>query len=151
MADRSRSSTRPADTSTTSTPTDGAPPSAEPGTPAGYGKRFVALFLDWILCLLIGGVLATVTGVLDATSLRGFWAYPVLICEYGIFVGLWGQTPGMRLARIRCAPVDHDGVIGVPRALLRGLLLCLVVPPLVVGPGGRGWHDRAARSIMLHT
>jgi hypothetical protein len=151
MADRSRGTTRPTDADAPTEAADGAPPRPEPGTPATYGKRFVALFLDWILCLLVGGVLATLTGVLASASLRGFWAYPVLILEYGIFVGLWGQTPGMRLARIRCAPVDRDGVIGVPRALLRGLLLCLIVPPLVIGPGGRGWHDRAARSVMLHT
>lgn len=144
MADRSR-------TTTSGTPTRAEEPTGtEPGTPATYGKRFAALFLDWILCLLIGGVAATLTGFLAATAMRGFWAYPVLILEYGIFIGIWGQTPGMRIARIRCVAVDRDGVIGVPRALLRGLLLCLVVPPLIMGPGGRGWHDRAARSIMVH-
>lgn len=122
-----------------------------PGTPAGYGKRFMALVIDWILCLLVGVVVARLTGVLTAPADRGMWALPVLAAEYGVFVGLFGQTPGMRLARIRCAPVSGDrDVIGIPRALLRGVLLCLVVPALIIGPGGRGWHDRAARSIMLH-
>jgi uncharacterized RDD family membrane protein YckC len=126
-------------------------PDVEPGTPATYGKRFMALLIDWILCLLVAGVLAKVTGVFAAASQQGFWAYPVLIAEYGFFVGLFGQTVGMRLARIRCVPTSGEGVIGVPRALLRGLLLCLIVPPLIIGPGGRGWHDRAAGSIVLHS
>lgn len=121
-----------------------------PGTPAAYGKRFVALVIDWILCLLIGLVVARLTGIFTAPADRGMWALPVLAVEYGIFVGLFGQTPGMRLARIRCAPVDADGVIGIPRALLRGVLLCLLVPALIIGAGGRGWHDRAAGSIMIH-
>ncbi len=129
---------------------DYRPAGTEPGTPAGYAKRFVALLIDWILCLLIGGVLATLTGVFADASVRGFWAYPVLVVEYGIFVGLFGQTAGMRLARIRCVSLSDNGRLGVPRALLRGILLCLVVPPLIIGPGGRGWHDRAVGSIVLH-
>jgi len=127
-----------------------APPAPEPGTPATWGKRFVALLLDWILCLLIGAVLARLTGVFATQTLQGFWAYPVLIVEYGVFAGLFGQTVGMRLARIACVRVRDHGRIGVPRALLRGFLLCLIVPPLVVGPGGRGLHDRAAGSIVIH-
>lgn len=130
--------------------TEGRSGMPESGTPASYGKRFVALFIDWILCLLLGGVLATATGLFATASLRGFWAYPILVLEYGLFVGLFGHTVGMRLARIRCVSVDGYGPIGVPRALLRGVLLCLLVPPLVIGAGGRGWHDRAAGSIVVH-
>jgi hypothetical protein len=111
----------------------------------------VALVLDWILCLLVGTVLARLTGVFSSQSMVGFWAYPVLIFEYGLFVGLFGQTAGMRLARIACVRVSDHGRVGVPLALLRGFLLCLIVPPIVVGPGGRGLHDRAAGSIMVHT
>ena len=134
---------------TTDRPADPNAP-AEPGSPATWGKRFVALVLDWVLCLLIGTVFARVTGVFSAQTMVGFWAYPVLIAEYGFFVGLFGQTVGMRIARIGCVRVSDHGRIGVLRALLRGFLLCLIVPPLVVGAGGRGLHDRAAGSIVIH-
>jgi uncharacterized RDD family membrane protein YckC len=135
---------------TTGRPADPNAP-AEPGSPATWGKRFVALVLDWILCLLVGTVLARLTGVFSNQTMVGFWAYPVLIVEYGVFIGVFGQTVGMRLARIACLRVSDHGRVGVPRALLRGFLLCLIVPPLVIGPGGRGLHDRAARSIVVHT
>jgi hypothetical protein len=42
-------------------------------------------------------------------------------------------------------------VIGVPRALLRTALIALIVPPLVRDSDGRGWHDRATRSIVVRT
>ena len=109
--------------------------------PASLGRRFGALLVDWLLCLLIAGFF----GPLQAS----FWPSVVLVCEYAFFIGLFGQTPGMRLARVRCAPVDGEGVIGVPRAALRGLLLCLVIPALIMDADRRGLHDRAARSIML--
>jgi uncharacterized RDD family membrane protein YckC len=73
----------------------------------------------------------------------------VLVLEYGVFLGLFGQTPGMRLTRIRCVSVTDGGVIGVPRALLRGLLLALFVPALIMDSYGRGLHDKAAGSVML--
>lgn len=119
--------------------------------PASLRRRFGALVVDWILCLLIAGLFTSVRGSL--------WPSLVLVVEYAFFVGLFGQTPGMRLARIRCVPVmdgagpgPHDGrtpVIGVPRAALRGLLLCLVVPGLIMDERQRGLHDRAARSMMV--
>jgi len=122
----------------------------EPGSPATWIKRFVALLLDWILCLLIGIGIARVTGIFTAPSERGLWALVVLTVEYGVFIGLFTQTLGMRIARIRCVSATDAGRIGIPRALLRGVLLCLVFPPLIIGAGGRGLHDRAANSIMVH-
>jgi uncharacterized RDD family membrane protein YckC len=110
-------------------------------TLASLPRRFGALVVDWLLCLLIAGFF----GPLQAS----LWPSVVLVFEYAFFIGLFGQTPGMRVARVRCAPVAGDGVIGVPRAALRGLLLCLVVPALVMGRDRRGLHDRAAGSVMV--
>ncbi|MEV0271883.1 RDD family protein [Hamadaea sp. NPDC050747] len=105
-------------------------------------RRFVALFVDWLLCLLVSGFF--VPDLRTAT-----WEpVAVLILEYAFFLGLFGQTPGMRLARIRCVSVDGGGPIGVPRAALRGFLLALVVPALIMDTDRRGVHDRFARSVI---
>jgi len=40
-------------------------------------------------------------------------------------------------------------VIGVPRAALRGLLLVLVVPALIMDGDRRGLHDKAAGTVMI--
>jgi uncharacterized RDD family membrane protein YckC len=117
-------------------------PDARIGAPAGLGRRFGALLVDWLLCLLIAG--------LYANPRRVAWPPVVLLIgEYGLFIGLVAQTPGMWLARIRCVSVGDGRPIGIPRALLRGLLLALVVPPLIMDRDLRGLHDRAAGSIVV--
>ena len=115
----------------------------EPGSaPASMSRRFGALVVDWLLCLLASN--------LFADPFRDGWA-PVLllIAVYAVFVGLFAQTPGMALTRLRCVSYADKGAVGVPRAALRGLLLCLVIPPLVMDADGRGLHDRAAGSIVV--
>lgn len=110
--------------------------------PAGLAPRFGALLIDWILCVLAAG--------LFSQPARDPWAAPlVLVVEYGFFLGLFGQTPGMWLTRIRCVRVDSGRALGIPRAVLRGLLLCLLVPALIMDVERRGLHDRVAGSIVL--
>jgi uncharacterized RDD family membrane protein YckC len=117
----------------------GTPPAFEP---AGLGRRFAALMIDWLLSLLAATSFADPR--VDA------WAAPaVLIGLYAIFVGLFGQTPGMAVARLRCVSVVDGGAIGVPRALLRGILLAPVIPAVIMDDLRRGLHDRAAGSIVL--
>ena len=115
---------------------------AEPH-PAELRRRFAALLVDWVLCLLTAGFFAPLQ--------HNPWPPAVVVVEYAFFIGLFGQTPGMRLARIRCVPYGGTGagVIGVPRAALRGLLLCLIIPGLIMDDQRRGLHDRAAGSIVL--
>jgi uncharacterized RDD family membrane protein YckC len=110
---------------------------------ASLQRRFGALLVDWILCLLI----ARFIGPLSGNS----WPWPsvILILEYAFFVGVFTQTPGMRVTRIRCVSVADGTPIGIPRAALRGLLLVLVIPALLMDRDRRGLHDKAAGSIML--
>ena len=106
-------------------------------------RRFGALLIDWMLCLLISGFFV-------ADRLRAGWVPPViLVVEYTFFIGLFAQTPGMFVARIRCVSINDGGRIGIIYAAVRGFLLCLVVPALVMDSTQRGWHDRVAGSVMV--
>lgn len=97
--------------------------------------------IDWILCLLVSR--------LFADPLTEGWApVSVLILEYTFFVGFFGQTPGMRLLRLRCLGVATGRPVGPVRALVRGVLLAIVIPALVMDDQQRGWHDRAAGTIV---
>jgi uncharacterized RDD family membrane protein YckC len=98
--------------------------------------------IDWILCLLIAGPFG-------GAIAKPWLPVLILIAEYGFFIGLFGMTPGMRLTRIRCVRFTDGAVIGVPRALLRGVLLALLVPALIMDENLRGLHDRAAGSIVV--
>jgi uncharacterized RDD family membrane protein YckC len=109
---------------------------------ASLQRRFGALMLDWLLCLLIAGFIG---------KFPNNWAPVVLIVEYTFFIGLFGQTPGMRLLKVACVSVDDGRPIGPWRALIRGALLALLVPALIMDKQRRGWHDRAAGSVVIAT
>jgi uncharacterized RDD family membrane protein YckC len=110
--------------------------------PSDFGRRFGALLIDWALCLLAASFYADPRVV----------AWPpvvVLVFLNAFFIGLFGQTPGMALARLRCVSVADGGAIGIPKGLLRGVLLALLVPAVIMDADRRGLHDRAAGSIVV--
>ncbi|MFY1672389.1 RDD family protein [Plantactinospora sp. WMMB334] len=118
-------------------------PVADPAAPPpSLARRFAALSIDWVLCLLATN--------LYADPVADSWA-PVLtlVLVYGFFLGLFTQTPGMWVCRLRCVAYADGGRIGILRALLRGALLGLVVPALIMDDRRRGLHDRAAGSIVV--
>ncbi|MEV0455524.1 RDD family protein [Catellatospora methionotrophica] len=111
-----------------------------PAVPS-LARRFGALLLDWMLCVLAAGIFAD--------PMRDGWAAPVvLIAVYTVFVGFFGQTPGMRLAKITCLDVDKGHPVGPLKAALRGTLLALVIPALIMDSERRGLHDRVAGTLI---
>lgn len=115
------------------------PSTAEPG---GFARRLGALAVDWALCLVLGSLVADPRVV----------AWPpvvILVVANTFFIGLFGQTPGMLLARLRCVSFLDGGAIGLPRALLRAVLLGLFIPAMLSDDRGRGLHDRAAASYVV--
>ncbi len=101
--------------------------------------------------------LGLVYGVMGLVSLVG-WV------GLGLADGLTGRTLGHRLLGIRTDAVDSEAPVGAGRGLLRWLVLalCGVVPlvgtvlvlvsPVFDSSGRRqGWHDKAARSVVIST
>lgn len=110
---------------------------------AGFGRRFGGLLIDWALCTLVASLF-----VADLRA-NPWPQLGVFVLVHAFFVGLFGQTPGMWAARIRCLSITDGGAIGIPRAIVRAILLALVIPAVISDGDGRGLHDRAARSIMV--
>jgi uncharacterized RDD family membrane protein YckC len=110
---------------------------------ASFGRRFGALLIDWALCTLVASLFV------DDLRANPWPQLGVFVLVHAFFVGLFGQTPGMAVARIRCLSVADGGAIGIPRALLRAVLLALVIPAVISDGDGRGLHDRAAGSMMV--
>jgi uncharacterized RDD family membrane protein YckC len=100
--------------------------------------------IDWLLCVLVARIFADPRAV-------AWLPVAVLIIEYTFFLGFYGQTPGMWAAKIRCVSAATGRPIGVPRALLRALLLALFVPALIMDHERRGLHDRVAGSIVIRS
>jgi uncharacterized RDD family membrane protein YckC len=129
-------------TSSPDQPLTGEAPASTGDASASLARRFGALLVDWTFCLLVAG--------LFARPRRDGWAPPlVLLAEYTFFLGLFTQTPGMWLLRIRCVDVATAGRLGLFRAALRGALLCLLVPALIMDKRQRGLHDRVAGSVVV--
>jgi uncharacterized RDD family membrane protein YckC len=105
---------------------------------AGMGRRLGALFIDWILCMLIASAL------LHSRN----WTIAVFAVEVYVLTVLTGTTVGKRLLGMRVARLDGKPT-GLGWTLVRTLLLLAVVPPLITDRDRRGLHDRAANTIVL--
>lgn len=116
---------------------------------AGFGRRFAALAIDWLL----GYLIAFLVSGADALESPSFsWTVlGVWFLLTAVPVALFGASAGKVAVGIRVASIGSAAVVGVPRALLRTLLVAVVVPPLVRDADGRGLHDRAARTVVVLT
>src|SRR4051794_12369384 len=126
-------------------------PRTGPGSAAGFGRRLAAVTVDWFLALFIAGLftgpdpLATGSGSNAQWIVLGVWFLITALA-----VAAFGITPGMAVLGLRVASLDST-LVGVPRAVLRTALLALVIPALARDGDGRGWHDRASRTIVVRT
>lgn len=109
---------------------------------ASFGRRFAALLIDWALCLLVASFYGDPQVIAWPATL-------VLIVLNTAGIGLFGRTPGMALAGVRCISIRDGEAIGLGRGLIRAVLLALLVPAIVMDSSRRGWHDRAAGSVVV--
>jgi hypothetical protein len=107
---------------------------------AGMGRRLAALFVDWMLSLVIA------LAIFHSHS--QLWTYVIFAAEVYLLTALTGFTVGKRLLGIRVARLDGKP-IGFLWSLVRTLLLLTVIPPLVSDRDLRGLHDRAANTIVI--
>jgi uncharacterized RDD family membrane protein YckC len=121
-------------------------PERGPGAVAPYGRRLLALFIDWALSLLVASLLAR---SFDWTpSQRSLFTLATFGVMVWLLVGLLGTTIGKRLCGIRVVRPDGRPV-GLVWGLARALLIILVVPALIWDRDHRGLHDRAANTTVV--
>lgn len=123
----------------------------EGGTTAPFGRRLVALIIDWGACLLITNGLIAGFVELSPTAFS-FLPLGLLFALNLIGVTLGGATFGHRLLGLRVLPVHGEWVTPL-RSAIRAALLCVVLPPIIViADDGRGLHDRIAgtRIVRAH-
>jgi uncharacterized RDD family membrane protein YckC len=119
-------------------------PESGPGSVAPLGRRFAALFVDWVLCVLVS--YALLSG--GSGHRAGNWAIVVFFALSSLTVGTIGRTPGKRLLRLRV--IGQGGSrLSFPRGVLRSLLLVLVIPAVVWDRDSRGLHDRLTGAVQV--
>jgi uncharacterized RDD family membrane protein YckC len=116
-------------------------PADGPGSVAGFGRRLGAIFVDWLPCAIAAQLLTTNPGI---SALAIFALLTV------VSVTAFGRTPGHAVAGIRVAMLDGARP-GFGAAVIRTVLLCLAVPALITNVDGRGLHDRASGTVVVHT
>lgn len=124
-------------------------PSTGIGAVAGFPRRFAALTVDWLLGYLIAALVASPDPTVDPAF--SWYVMGVWFLLTAAPVAAFGASAGMTLLGVRVASLGDAAVVGVPRAVLRTLLIAVVVPPLVRDADGRGWHDRATRTVVVRT
>jgi uncharacterized RDD family membrane protein YckC len=110
------------------------------GRIAGFGARLAAFAVDSALCAALAW---GVTG-------DQVWTTAIFAAEVLVLTVLGGASAGQRVRGLQVVRLDASSV-GVARAALRTMLLLLLIPALIWDRDGRGLHDRAAGTVVLHT
>lgn len=122
-------------------------PEAGPRSLARTGRRVGALLIDWLIAYGLAA-LAMTFGLVSITTLST--AVLVIWFVLGVLsVRLFGFTPGQLALGLVVVPTDGRRHVGFGRALVRGLLIALVVPPLITDTDLRGLHDQVTRTAVV--
>lgn len=113
---------------------------------ASWARRGLALVVDWVASTLVVILVIGPAGWLDDPA-SGWYVLGVFTVESTVLTALLGGSFGKLATRLRVVREDGSGrPVDLLRSLLRAVLVCLVIPPLVYRPDGRGLHDMAAGS-----
>ena len=107
---------------------------------AGTGRRFLALLIDWLMCLLISG--------LAGFGSRSLSTLVIFFIEVSILTTLQQASAGQRILRLRVVDFTNYGIVPAKKILIRTFLICLVLPA-VFTRDGRGLHDWVANSVVV--
>jgi uncharacterized RDD family membrane protein YckC len=77
------------------------------------------------------------------------WTTPVFGAEVFVLTAFLGASAGQFLRGLRVVRLD-GGPAGIGRAAVRTALLLLLIPALIWDRDGRGLHDKAAGTVLVH-
>lgn len=120
-------------------------PQSGAGSMATTGRRVVALFIDWFAALIVARALVGT----PENTVESFATLGVFALEVALLTWLWGSSFGQRLVGLRV--VGRSRRLGLIGSMLRTVLICLVIPPLVWDSDGRGLHDRAVNTVVVRS
>jgi uncharacterized RDD family membrane protein YckC len=116
---------------------------------ASWARRILALVVDYAACW---GVMLLIYGKdwFGNGSVPSVYLTLLFIGESAVLMALSGGSFGQLATRLRVVRIDGSGrPLSLLKALLRQVLICLVIPPLVFRPDGRGLHDMVCGSATV--
>ena len=122
-------------------------PEDGPGAVAGWGRRIAALFVDWFASSLVAAAISNMVDLSPDTD--RILPLLVFLAEATLFTGVMGASFGQLALRVVVVKLDGRQVT-ILNAMVRTILICLVIPPLVFNRDNRGLHDLAVGTITLN-
>ena len=89
------------------------------------------------------------TAVVTGSGWQAWMILATFFVESTLLVTLASGSFGQLVCRIAVVRLDTKPV-GFPRAALRQALICLALPPLIIGPDRRGLQDLAATTVVVN-
>ena len=122
-------------------------PQTGPRSLARMGRRIAALFVDWMIAYGLAA-LAMSFGWVSMAAL----STAVLVIWFvlgAVSLRLFGFTPGQFALGLMVVPVDDREHVGLGRAVVRGLLIAVVIPPLITDADLRGLQDKITNTAVV--
>jgi uncharacterized RDD family membrane protein YckC len=122
-------------------------PQSGTGSLVGFGRRIGALTVDWLIAYgltALGVSFGLYSTAVLSTAVLGVWLVLGVIA-----VRLFGFTPGQYAWGLMVTSVDGRRHVGLGRAVARGLLIALVIPPLFTDSDGRGLQDQLTGTAVV--
>jgi uncharacterized RDD family membrane protein YckC len=124
-------------------------PQRLPFETASWGRRVLALIVDWVACTLVVTVFVGWDEYWRTGGPYQWWTLLVFVLESALLTCTAGGSFGKIATRLRVVRVEDGGRLDPLRSLARAILVALVIPPLVFRPDRRGLHDIAAGSATV--
>ena len=124
-------------------------PANLPYETASWGRRVVALLVDWFASTLVVIFFMGWSNYAQTGSPGGLYVLLVFVVESALLTCTAGGSFGKIATRLRVIRVDTGGRLDPLRSLARAILVALVIPPLVFRPDRRGLHDIAAGTATV--
>jgi uncharacterized RDD family membrane protein YckC len=121
-------------------------PERGPGSLAPFGRRGVAVLVDWLVCNVIAAGLMHYR--LGEGGLGPFKPLAVFVLMNLLLVGTLGSTIGHRLLGLRVVRLGGASA-GPLLAAIRTVLLALVIPAVIWDRDTRGFHDKIAGTVLV--
>lgn len=114
---------------------------------ASWGRRVLALIVDWFACVAVVSLFTPVFGTTGGPG--STYTLVLFVLESAALTCTVGGSFGKMVTRLRVVRIDNGGRLDPLRSLARSILVALVIPPLVFRPDRRGLHDMAAGTATV--
>lgn len=112
---------------------------------ASWGRRMLALLVDWLLCTLVVIIFYGLDEYSEPGSVASGMVLVVFLVESWLLTWLAGGSVGKLLTGLCVVPADGRlRRLNPFKVLVRQVMILLVIPPLVFRQDGRGLHDLTA-------